>query len=48
MGVNDKLRTDLDIHKGSNLGMGCTLLKYFMSQILSFFEILSKGFYFTP
>ena len=22
MGVNDKVRTDLDLHKGSNLGMG--------------------------
>ena len=22
IGVNDKLRTDLDLHKGSNLGMG--------------------------
>ena len=22
MGVNDKERTDLDLHKGSNLGMG--------------------------
>ena len=22
MGVNDKIRTDLDLHKGSNLGMG--------------------------
>ena len=21
-GVNDKVRTDLDLHKGSNLGMG--------------------------
>ena len=21
MGVNDKIRTDLDLHKGSNLGM---------------------------
>ena len=27
MGVNDKVRTDLDLHKGSNLGMGCMLLK---------------------
>ena len=27
MGVNDKVRTDLDPHKGSNLGMGCMLLK---------------------
>ena len=22
MGVNDKVRTDLDLHKGSNFGMG--------------------------
>ena len=22
MGVNDKVRIDLDLHKGSNLGMG--------------------------
>ena len=22
MGVNDKVRTDLDLHKGFNLGMG--------------------------
>ena len=22
MGVNDKVRTDLDLHEGSNLGMG--------------------------
>ena len=22
MGANDKVRTDLDLHKGSNLGMG--------------------------
>ena len=22
MGVNNKIRTDLDLHKGSNLGMG--------------------------
>ena len=22
MGVDDKVRTDLDLHKGSNLGMG--------------------------
>ena len=22
MGVNDKVRTDLDLHKGSDLGMG--------------------------
>ena len=29
MGVNDKVRTELDLHKGSNLGMGytCMLLK---------------------
>ena len=26
-GVNDKVRTDLDLYKGSNLGMGCMLLK---------------------
>ena len=25
--VNDKVRTDLDLHKESNLGMGCMLLK---------------------
>ena len=25
--VNDKVRTDLDLHKGSNLGMGYVLLK---------------------
>ena len=26
-GLNDKVRTDLDLHKGSNLGMECMLLK---------------------
>ena len=27
MGVKDKVRTDLDLHKESILGMGCMLLK---------------------
>ena len=27
MGVNDKVITDLNLYKGSNLGMGCMLLK---------------------
>ena len=27
MGVNDKVRTDIDLQKGSNLGMGYMLLK---------------------
>ena len=27
MGVNDKVRTDLDLHKGSNLGMGVNAIE---------------------
>ena len=27
MGVNDKVRTDLDLHKESNLGMGLYAIK---------------------
>ena len=27
MSVNDKVRTDLDLHKGSNLGMGVYAIK---------------------
>ena len=27
MGVNDKVRTDLDLHKGSNLGMGVYVIE---------------------
>ena len=30
MGVNDKVRTDLDLYRGSNLGVGCMLLKGFI------------------
>ena len=27
MGVNDKVRTDLDLYKGSNLGMGVYVIE---------------------
>ena len=27
MGINDKVRTDLDLHKGSNLGMGVYVIE---------------------
>ena len=33
MGVNDKVRTDLDLHTGSNLGMGVYAIKRSYSKV---------------
>ena len=33
MGVNDKVRTDLDLHKGSNLGMAVYTIERSYSKV---------------
>ena len=33
MGVNDKVKTDLDLHRGSNLGIGVYAIERFYPKV---------------